>query len=235
MTTLTAPTAGTDGAPSAAAGLPDWLVRHPVRAGGRRWYRIGKRCIDIAAGVVLALATLPLVLIAAALVKVTSPGGPAFYRQTRTGEDGKRFGVVKLRTMLPDADDRRDELAHLNTRTWPDFKIANDPRVTTVGRVLRATSIDELPQLWSIVSGGMSLVGPRPTSMPPERYADWQLARLSVPAGLTGLWQIVARDEPSFDDRVRLDIAYAQRCSLRLDLEILVRTVPAVLRIRSDR
>lgn len=179
--------------------------------------------------------TLPIVVIVAAIVKASSPTNPAFYQQLRTGQDGRRFRIWKLRTMAPDADDRRSELAHLNSRTWPDFKIANDPRVTRVGRVLRATSVDELPQLWSVLSGAMSLVGPRPTSMAPDRYAEWHRARLAVPPGVTGLWQVVARDDPSFDRRVRLDLEYAARRSLLLDLEILCRTVPSVLRFRGVR
>lgn len=215
--------------------LPDWLLRDPVGTRHTRRYRIAKRCLDVLVASALSVLTFPAVVVAAALVKITSPGGPAFYRQERTGQNGERFTILKLRTMVPDADARRAGLAHLNSRTWPDFKIVNDPRVTRVGRVLRASSIDELPQLWAVVGGSMSLVGPRPTSMTADKYADWQHVRLTVPAGLTGLWQIVARDDPSFDVRVHLDAAYVERRSFRLDVEILWRTVPAVLRVRGGR
>jgi lipopolysaccharide/colanic/teichoic acid biosynthesis glycosyltransferase len=215
--------------------LPTWVLRHPVRTRPSSGYRISKRCLDIAAAGALSVLTLPIVAVSAMIVRATSPDGPAFYRQQRTGQHGERFTIVKLRTMVPDADARRDDLAHLNSRTWPDFKIVDDPRVTRFGRFLRATSIDELPQLWAIAVGSMSLVGPRPTSMTADKYADWQHVRLRVPAGLTGLWQVIARDDPSFDVRVHLDAAYIERRSFLLDAEILLRTVPAVLRARSGR
>lgn len=215
--------------------LPDWLLRHPVRPQQPSSYAIAKRGLDIAAAGALSVLTFPIVAASAILVKATSPSGPAFYRQQRTGQNGDRFTILKLRTMVPDADARRDSLAHLNSRTWPDFKIVRDPRVTWFGRLLRASSVDELPQLWSVVRGSMSLVGPRPTSMTADKYAQWQRVRLTVPAGLTGLWQITARDDPSFDVRVHLDAAYIERRSFRLDLEILLRTVPAVARVRGGR
>src|SRR5262249_42485043 len=154
-------------------------------------------------------------------IKLTSPHGPVLFVQRRTGYRGRQFKLYKLRTMVPNAEAMKSRLAHLNDRQWPDFKIKRDPRVTRVGRLLRTTSIDELPQLFNVLRGDMSLVGPRPTSLPSSEYERWQAERFGVRPGLTGLWQVAARDSSSFDQRLRLDIAYATRQSLRLDLEIL--------------
>ena len=131
--------------------------------------------------------------------------------------------------MVPDAETRKEQLLHLNSRTWPDFKVERDPRVLKVGRLLRSTSIDELPQLFNVLRGDMSLVGPRPTSLAACEFPPWQQERFSIKPGLTGLWQISRRDEPSLDCRVRLDVAYATRRCLALDLMILWKTAPAVV------
>jgi lipopolysaccharide/colanic/teichoic acid biosynthesis glycosyltransferase len=146
----------------------------------------------------------------------------------RTGRYGLRFRLYKFRTMVPDAEERKSDLMHLNELQWPDFKIAEDPRVTRVGRLLRKSSLDELPQLLNILKGEMSFVGPRPTSFHPDTYKLWHTERLEVVPGLTGLWQVSGRSNLEFDDRVRLDIAYIRRRSLTLDLLILIRTFGAV-------
>jgi lipopolysaccharide/colanic/teichoic acid biosynthesis glycosyltransferase len=140
--------------------------------------------------------------------------------------------MFKFRTMVQNATQLRSQLVGDVASNGPDFKMLNDPRVTRVGNFLRKTSLDELPQLWNVIRGDMSLVGPRPTSFGSETYALWQTERLEVKPGLTGLWQIEKRGDLDFDERVRLDIAYLRNRSLRLDLWILLRTVPAVLEQR---
>jgi lipopolysaccharide/colanic/teichoic acid biosynthesis glycosyltransferase len=206
-----------------------WLEQFPMRRvlpGSRQF---AKRTVDVVIASFVLLLALPVLAVAAIAIKVTSPGGPVFFHQRRTGYQGRPFTLWKLRTMVPDAEARKGELAHLNARTWPDFKVEHDPRITRVGRLLRAASIDELPQLYNVLRGDMSLVGPRPTSLPQDKYALWQYERFDVRPGLTGLWQIAGRESSSFDHRLRLDIAYATRQSLWLDLVILVRTIPVVV------
>lgn len=172
---------------------------------------------------------LPLVGLIALFIKITMPGGPIFFIQERTGKNGHRFGMYKFRTMVPDAEQLKDKYIQLNERQWPDFKIKNDPRITPLGQFLRKTSLDELPQLINVLKNEMSLVGPRPTSFGPERYALWHTERLDVQPGLTGLWQIYERGTPSFDERLRLDIAYIELRCIGLDLEILIRTIFSIL------
>jgi lipopolysaccharide/colanic/teichoic acid biosynthesis glycosyltransferase len=134
--------------------------------------------------------------------------------------------------MVPNAEDLKRQLAHLNELQWPDFKITNDPRITRIGRFLRKTSLDELPQLFNVLKGEMSLVGPRPTSFSATTYSLWHTERLDVKPGLTGLWQIIGRGSIEFDDRLRLDIAYIKHRCLWLDIQILFHTVMAVLEQR---
>jgi lipopolysaccharide/colanic/teichoic acid biosynthesis glycosyltransferase len=138
--------------------------------------------------------------------------------------------MFKFRTMVRDAEEMKDRLRHLNVLTPPDFKIPNDPRITRVGRVLRATSLDELPQLLNVFRGEMSLVGPRPTSFSADTYKLWHTRRLEVKPGLTGLWQIRGRHTTGFDSRVRLDEQYIRRQSLIVDLKIVALTIPGLLR-----
>jgi len=205
-----------------------WLARYPVRRSIPRAYPVGKRLLDVAVALVAIIVATPLIVVFGIAIKVTSRG-PMLYRQRRAGRSGRPLTVVKLRTMVRDADARKGELAVLNMRQPPDFKIVHDPRVTVVGRVVRALSLDELPQLFNVLKGNLSLVGPRPTSLMRDQYLRWQTERFEVMPGLTGLWQIAARDDPSFDTRGRLDVAYAARRCLRLDIEILLRTVPSVV------
>jgi lipopolysaccharide/colanic/teichoic acid biosynthesis glycosyltransferase len=136
----------------------------------------------------------------------------------------------KFRTMVANAEDLKAGLAHLNVLPPPDFKIPDDPRITRVGRFLRATSLDELPQLVNVMRGNMSLVGPRPTSFPATSYDLWHTQRLDVAPGITGLWQVEGRNEMTFDERLRLDAQYIRRMSLRTDVVLLARTAGAVLR-----
>jgi lipopolysaccharide/colanic/teichoic acid biosynthesis glycosyltransferase len=211
--------------------LPPWLLARTVRTNGVwiRHYLTTKRLLDLC----LVLSTSPfwlfVLLCCAVCSKLEDWRAPVFFRQLRTGRGGKRFMMLKLRTMVPDAEAAKERLRHLSKRRWPDFKIENDPRITRVGRFLRKSSLDELPQLINVLRGEMSLVGPRPTSFEASSYSLWQTQRLEVPPGITGLWQIVGRGSTEFGERLRLDIAYIERRSLGLDLEILVRTIPAVL------
>jgi lipopolysaccharide/colanic/teichoic acid biosynthesis glycosyltransferase len=195
-------------------------------------YQVAKRIMDL----VLVVLTLPLWLplngIIAFVIHLTSPGAPVMFKQLRTGKDGRRFYMYKFRTMVPNAEELKAQYAHLNELQWPDFKITNDPRTTPLGRFLRRTSLDEVPQLFNVLKGEMSLVGPRPTSFGPETYKLWHTSRLDVMPGLTGLWQIIGRAELEFDDRLRLDIAYIERASLWLDIVILLRTIVAVFQSR---
>jgi lipopolysaccharide/colanic/teichoic acid biosynthesis glycosyltransferase len=174
----------------------------------------------------------PLFLVIALIIRVTSPGAPALFTQLRTGKGGRRFRMYKFRSMVPNAEELKKTYMHLNELQWPDFKITNDPRVTKIGKVLRKTSLDELPQLLNIIKGEMSLVGPRPTSFGSETYKLWQTERLDVIPGITGLWQIIGRAQLEFDERLRLDIAYIERESIWLDINILFRTVFAVFKQR---
>lgn len=162
-------------------------------------------------------------------MKWDSPG-PIFYRAPRIGLKGKRFDCFKLRTMVVDADSLKDSLRAHNERLGASFKIQDDPRVTRVGRYLRKFSLDELPQFWNVLRGEMSLVGPRPHPLDDfSRYTVDDLQRLEVVPGITGLWQITARQDPSFARNVQLDREYIERWSLREDLRILLKTVAVVL------
>jgi lipopolysaccharide/colanic/teichoic acid biosynthesis glycosyltransferase len=195
----------------------------------RQRYLLVKRGFDLVAGSLLVIVMLPLLAACALAVKLDSPG-PAVFGQLRTGRDGRRFRMYKFRTMLANAEELKASLAHLNVLPPPDFKIPNDPRITRVGRLLRAISLDELPQLFNVLRGDMSLVGPRPTSFAPSTYQLWHTHRLDVPPGMTGLWQIEGRASMTFDERLRLDVAYIRRASLAYDVLLLLRTFGAVVR-----
>jgi lipopolysaccharide/colanic/teichoic acid biosynthesis glycosyltransferase len=197
-----------------------------------RSYRLAKRAMDLSLVLFALPLWLPLTIIIAILIQITSPGAPVIFKQLRTGKGGGRFYMYKFRTMVPNAEELKSKYAHLNELQWPDFKITNDPRITPIGKFLRKTSLDELPQMINILKGEMSLVGPRPTSFGPETYKLWHTHRLDVMPGLTGLWQIMGRAQLEFDDRLRLDIAYIERASLWLDINILFRTLAAVFQSR---
>lgn len=171
----------------------------------------------------------PVLLLCAVAVRLESPG-MILFRQQRTGRHGVRFGMYKFRTMVANAEELQASLAHLNILPPPDFKIIDDPRVTRVGRILRTTSLDELPQILNVIRGDMSLVGPRPTSFAASTYQLWHAERLEVMPGITGLWQIRGRNVTTFDERLRLDVEYIQQMSPLLDLKILLWTIGSVLR-----
>ena len=194
-----------------------------------------KRAVDLALATLLFLVTLPVQLLAAAAIVLTS-GTPVFFRQERCGLNGRHFTLLKFRTMKRDASERLSEISHLNEMTGPVFKASRDPRSTPVGRILRRLSIDELPQLWNVIVGDMSLVGPRPP-LPEEvsHYEPWQRRRLSMKPGLTCLWQVSGRNEVDFDRWMAMDLKYIDTWSTMLDLKILLKTVPAVLSGRGAR
>ena len=195
-------------------------------------YMRAKRIFDVTVVLLAAPFWGPVFILITLLIRLTSPGGPAIFTQIRTGRGGRRFRMYKFRSMVPNAEELKEKYAHLNELQWPDFKITNDPRITPVGRILRKTSLDELPQLINVLRGEMSLVGPRPTSFSAETYQLWHTERLDVVPGLTGLWQIIGRAQLEFDDRLRLDIAYIERASFWFDINILFKTVLAVFQQR---
>src|SRR5688572_24728526 len=187
-------------------------------------YRVAKRMMDLTICGLALPWILPVIGILALLIWFDDPG-PVFFKQYRTGKGGKRFKMYKLRTMATNAEELKQKYAHLNELTWPDFKITDDPRVTRIGRFLRKTSLDELPQVINVFKGEMSLVGPRPTSFDVSTYSLWHTERLEVTPGITGLWQVSGRSDLDFDERLRLDIEYIERQSLWFDVEILFRTL----------
>ena len=199
-----------------------------VRAPTRR-YLAGKRALDLVVCTLLLVIVIPVIAVCALAIRLDT-SGPMMYAQLRTGRDGRRFRMLKLRTMLANAEELKPQFAHLSVVPPPDFKIPNDPRITRVGRFLRATSLDELPQLFNVLRGDMSLVGPRPTSFEPSRYELWHTQRLDVRPGITGLWQVEGRNVTTFDERLRLDVQYIRRRSLAFDVILLARTVVVVLR-----
>lgn len=206
-----------------------FLVRSLVHDGKREVSLLLKRLMDVA-GAAIGLVVLSPLLIAVAITIRLADAPPILFRQTRVGLHGREFTMLKFRTMVPNADAMLDEVLHLNERTGAAFKASDDPRVTRIGRFLRRTSIDELPQLWNVLVGEMSLVGPRPP-LPREvaEYDIWHRRRLSMKPGITGLWQIEARHEPDFDRWVEHDLMYIDGWSLWLDLKILLRTLPALI------
>ena len=204
------------------------LVRGRNVALFRRDYQLAKRAFDIAVSLLLLPAAGVVLGACAALVWLNDPG-PVFFVHLRTGRGGRQFKMFKLRTMVKNAAELKEKYAHLNTLTWPDFKIADDPRVTWIGRILRKTSLDELPQIFNVLLGHMSLVGPRPTSFDVSTYALRHTERLEVVPGITGLWQISGRSDIDFDERVKMDTDYIEQRSMWLDLCILLRTFTAVV------
>jgi lipopolysaccharide/colanic/teichoic acid biosynthesis glycosyltransferase len=197
----------------------------------RPGYERAKRLFDLT----LCILVLPIafvVLGACALAVLICDGRPVFFFQDRTGRGGRRFRMIKFRTMVRNAAELKAELADLNCLSGPDFKIANDPRITRLGAFLRKTSLDEIPQILNVLRGEMSLVGPRPTSFAADTYDLWHTERLEVLPGITGLWQVSGRSDVDFDDRVRLDIEYLERRSFGFDLLILLRTLAALVQQR---
>lgn len=197
------------------------------------WRTEAKRVFDFISATVLLLISAPFLLVVALVIKLDSRG-PIFFVQERVGLNKRRFRMLKFRTMQIDAEARMSEIEHLNEKTGPIFKIKNDPRITSVGRWLRRTSIDELPQLVNVLLGDMSIVGPRPLSVRDATRMElaWQKRRFSVKPGLTCLWQVSGRSNLSFDQWMQLDLEYIDKWSLGLDASILLRTIPAIVLAR---
>jgi len=191
--------------------------------------RLAKRCLDLLGAGVLTLVALPLMAVLAIAIKLDSCG-PVFFAQERIGRDGARFRLLKLRTMVVDAEARRAELlAHSKDPGW--LHLEHDPRITRVGRLLRLTSLDEMPQLWNVLKGDMSLVGPRPLVAEEDRMVDgWARGRLDLTPGMTGLWQVLGRTSIPFEEMVKLDYLYVTNWSLWGDVRLILRTLPVVLR-----
>jgi lipopolysaccharide/colanic/teichoic acid biosynthesis glycosyltransferase len=188
-----------------------------------------KRALDVTGACAGLVLTSPILLAAATAVKLSSPG-PVFFVQSRAGLGGRPFHIYKFRSMYIDAEARKAELKHLNEQDGPAFKIKNDPRITRVGRFLRRTSLDELPQLFNVLKGDMSFVGPRPPTFDEvEKYSTWYRRRLDVTPGITCVWQVYGRSQVSFEEWMRMDIQYIQRFGLWQDIKLLLGTLPAVI------
>jgi lipopolysaccharide/colanic/teichoic acid biosynthesis glycosyltransferase len=190
---------------------------------------LAKRAIDVVTAAAGLIVLAPLMALIALLIRLTSPG-PAIFRQVRCGLNGRRFLFYKFRSMCQNAEELRPAVSHLNTRDGAAFKIPGDPRLTSIGRLLRKFSIDEWPQLWNVLRGDMSLVGPRP-AIPSEvdQYQRWQRRRLRMRPGLTCIWAISGRDGVDFETWMKMDMQYIDNWSLALDWKILLRTIPRVL------
>jgi exopolysaccharide biosynthesis polyprenyl glycosylphosphotransferase len=200
----------------------DWVPQRPTALAL-------KHAADVVVATLLLLLLSPLLLVVALLVRITMGAG-VLYAQERVGQHGRRFRMLKFRTMVHGAEEKKDELKAQNEMSGPVFKMADDPRVTGLGRVLRRWSIDELPQLLNVVRGSMSLIGPRPLPVAEQQEIEgWYRRRLSMKPGITGLWQVSGRSGVDFDDWMKLDLLYVDTWSLRLDLFILLKTLPAVL------
>jgi lipopolysaccharide/colanic/teichoic acid biosynthesis glycosyltransferase len=195
----------------------------------RKDYQVLKRIFDV----VLCLLALPVItqiMLVCALIILLDDGRPIFFTQLRTGKGGRRFKVYKFRTMVRNAEELKHVYAHLNKLSWPDFKASDDPRITRVGRFLRKTSLDELPQIINVLKGEMSLVGPRPSSFDISTYGLLHTERLEVLPGITGLAQVNGRSNLGFDEKLVLDVEYVKNKSLWLDIKILLHTVVVVFR-----
>lgn len=197
---------------------------------GTPWvYGLCKRLLDVVVGGLILALLIPIIPLIAIMIKLDSPG-PVFFKQDRVGRLGRVFTFYKFRSMQRGAETRKQDVETLNEQEGPVFKMRSDPRVTSVGGFLRRSSFDEIPQIFNVLKGDMSLVGPRP-HMPVEvsKYEPWHRLRLQVKPGITCLWQVSGRSEVSFDEWMRLDIAYIRRRNTLTDLAILFRTIPAVM------
>ncbi|PAC34392.1 sugar transferase [Caldifermentibacillus hisashii] len=196
----------------------------------RKGYLIPKRIIDICGAIIGLVCLSWLFLIVAILIKLEDPKGPVIFKQIRIGKDGKEFYMYKFRSMVTDAEELLDSLLHFNEISGAMFKMKEDPRVTKIGKFIRKTSIDELPQLWNVLKGEMSLVGPRPPlPREVEQYSEYDKQRLLVTPGCTGLWQVSGRNQLNFKQMVVLDIYYIEHRSLQLDLKIILKTLLVII------
>lgn len=202
------------------------LIFQQVKPNDSRAYLVTKRILDIALSVLGIIFLSPLFIIVAILIKLEDRNGPVIFKQVRVGKDGKEFTMYKFRSMVANAEELKPKLMSQNEVTGPVFKIKNDPRVTKVGRFIRKTSIDELPQLFNVLKGEMTLVGPRPP-LPEEvaQYTSYEWQRLRVKPGLTCYWQVYGRNSLPFEEWIRLDLKYIQERNLIVDIKLILRTV----------
>jgi exopolysaccharide biosynthesis polyprenyl glycosylphosphotransferase len=207
--------------------VQDDIVSFPVR--DPLFYRAVKRALDILASTLGILMFMPLMIPLAIMIRLESPG-PILFRQIRVGKNRRHFVCYKFRSMVEEAEELKEDLSYLNEASGPMFKIRNDPRITSLGRFLRRSSLDELPQLFNVLKGDMSMVGPRP-QIPSEveRYQPWHYRRLEVPPGITCLWQVSGRSAIGFEEWMRLDMEYVKNRSLLFDLKIIWLTFPAII------
>lgn len=197
--------------------------------------KVSFRAFDLSFTMAFLPIVLPAILLSAAAIKISDPKHPAFFKQTRYGIDGKPFKIIKLRTMVPNAEALKAELLALSEDKGQGFKIDNDPRITTIGRILRRSYFDELPQFFNVLVGHMSIVGPRANSFHPSTYEPWQLLRLQVKPGLTGDWQVSRDKTYDFRERCRMDNDYVLRKSLWRDVKIIAKTVKVCLFERNGK
>ncbi|AHV95883.1 sugar transferase [Paenibacillus sp. 7124] len=205
--------------------LSSLYVLHAEEAQESNSYLVMKRVIDILFSALCLFLLLPLFAVVAILIKLDDPKGKVFFRQTRIGKDEKPFEMYKFRSMISNAEELKKNLMAYNEVSGAMFKMKNDPRITRIGKFLRKTSIDELPQLWNVLTGNMSLVGPRPP-LPDEvaQYTEYDKQRLTVTPGCTGYWQVHARNSVGFEEMVQLDLTYIRMRSTALDLKIIIKT-----------
>lgn len=202
-------------------------ISNPNYAGAMQ--RCARRSIDIGLALLMLIASAPILIVALIAIKLHDRRSPALFKQTRYGLNGRPFTIIKLRTMVPNAEQMKSSLSSLSEDKGAGFKIQCDPRITPVGAVLRKYYIDEIPQLYNVLRGDMALVGPRANSYNPSTYAPWQRHRLSVKPGMTGTWQIARHKPTNFDQRCQMDIEYIQQQSLLKDLSILASTIVMVV------
>jgi lipopolysaccharide/colanic/teichoic acid biosynthesis glycosyltransferase len=189
-------------------------------------YRLVKRIIDVAGAIIGLLFFTPILIVIGILIKIESNKGPIFFKQQRVGKDGQLFWMIKIRSMVPNAEDQLTDLLQYNEIPGEMFKMKNDPRILKIGKFIRKTSLDEIPQLWNVIKGDMSLVGPRPP-LPREynNYTEYDKLRLTITPGCTGLWQVSGRNHLSFHEMVSLDLEYIRKRSVLYDIFILIKTM----------
>jgi exopolysaccharide biosynthesis polyprenyl glycosylphosphotransferase len=199
---------------------------HTVAIKDGHYYEVSKRFIDIVGALTGIILLLPIFIIVAFLIKIEDSNGPVFFKQIRVGKDGKEFYMYKFRSMVSNAEEKLEELLQFNEIEGAMFKMKEDPRITNIGKKIRKTSIDELPQLWNVLKGDMSLVGPRPPlPREVEKYSTYQIQRLLVTPGCTGLWQVSGRSNIGFEEMIELDFYYISNRNLLFDLKIISRTI----------
>lgn len=227
---LLEPVAAAAGAPVGEFEQAAWTALRDSQRWAEAVYAISKRAIDLAFSVLLLIVFSPVFLLIAIAIKISSPG-PVIFRQDRLGQNGQPFSCLKFRTMVPDAEQRLAADPALRAAFEANYKIKDDPRVSRIGALLRCTSFDELPQLWNVVRGEMSLIGPRPIVAPElERYGLFGQKLLSVRPGLSGLWQTCGRSDTTYEERVRIDMLYVDHRSAWLDCKLMLLTIAAVCR-----